>query len=62
MGAVYIAYKAEENGIHSYHLGEFLKKQMDALHIECTIRGPKVPQYGPEQMDFIKRHLLGEKP
>jgi acetyl esterase len=55
---VYIAYNAEVNGIHSVKFGLFLKEKMDALHIECVIRGPKTRQYEPEQMEFIKRHLL----
>jgi len=58
---VHINYKAEMNGIHSVKLGHLLKEKMDALHIECTIRGPQVPQYDSEQMEFIKKHLLGEK-
>src|SRR6185369_1537047 len=58
---VYIAYKAAVKGMHSIRLGTFLKEKMDALHIECTIRGPQVPQYDSEQMEFIKSHLLGAK-
>ena len=44
--------------MHSIRLGTFLKDKMDALHIECTIRGPQVPSYDSEQMNFIKTHLL----
>lgn len=56
---VYITYNAEVNGIHSINFGFFLKEKMDALNIECIIRGPQTPQYDREQMEFIKRHLLG---
>ena len=56
---VHITYKAEVNGIHSIKLGYLLKERMDALHIECSIRGPQAPQYDSEQMEFIKKHLLG---
>jgi acetyl esterase len=55
---VYMTYKAAVKGMHSINLGTFLKAQMDALHIECTIRGPETPQYDSDQMEFIKTHLL----
>lgn len=55
---VFIAYdkSCEMNGIHSPKFGTYLKEKMDALHIECTIL-QKTPQYGTEQMAFIKKHL-----
>ena len=48
-------------GIHHPRFGEALKKEMDALNLDCTFRDG-IPKDSPERSDlmfaFIKKHLF----